>query len=81
MLLYRLLTVVAALFLLTLLPGTVQIDGVVRGQAWQGMLRARVGGRSVAFAFVEYRPGRIYYRLQVGCGQRPVTGFESRRPD
>ena len=53
------LFVLAILAMIT--PGTVQLDGVARGTALGGVA-LNLGHRKLALAFVEYRPGRVYYR-------------------
>ena len=57
----------AVIILALLSPGTVQVDGTARGVALGG-LRLDLGGRRLALAFVQYRPGRVYWRAAVGVG-------------
>jgi len=63
----QLWTVFILAILALLLPGTTTLDGVARGRAFGG-LRLDLGRRRLALAFVEYRPGRVYWRAAVGVG-------------
>ena len=66
---FRQLWAVIILVILALLsPGTVQVDGTARGVALGGLRCDLFGGRRLALAFVQYRPGRVYWRAAVGVG-------------
>ena len=62
---HKILAIISLFLFVLLTPGSVTLDGLARGRG-AGGVRLALGRRAVALAVVEYRPGRLYYRANVG---------------
>ena len=62
----QILAVIILVVITLMSPGTTTLDGTARGTALGGVA-LDLGRRKLALAFVEYRPGRVYWRAAVAA--------------